>query len=179
MQHPEPPAVQARPLEIRLQAVLECHRIASIQHGSAGRIKRAIEHDAHAEAIAEALVVIRKKAPKPPPGKPNRPNDLEEAKAYAREISLLESEAVKFFDHFLSNGWKVGGKAPMKDWHAAMRTWKSRNPESVIANGKTNGTEPDVWRDFLKSKSYPYVRLSEAKGWMRTEFTAWRGVKNV
>lgn len=28
-----------------------------------------------------------------------------------------------FYDHFESNGWKIGGKAQMKDWKAAMRTW--------------------------------------------------------
>lgn len=34
-----------------------------------------------------------------------------------------EIEAQKFFNHFESNGWKVGGKAPMKNWHAAARNW--------------------------------------------------------
>jgi hypothetical protein len=34
-----------------------------------------------------------------------------------------EVEAHKFFNHYQSNGWKVGGKAPMKDWHAAARNW--------------------------------------------------------
>ncbi len=29
-----------------------------------------------------------------------------------------EIEAKKFFNHFESNGWKVGGKSPMKNWQA-------------------------------------------------------------
>jgi hypothetical protein len=33
------------------------------------------------------------------------------------------SEAEKFCDHYDSNGWKVGGKSPMKDWKAAVRNW--------------------------------------------------------
>lgn len=32
-------------------------------------------------------------------------------------------EAEKFFNHYSSNGWKVGGKTKMKDWHASARNW--------------------------------------------------------
>jgi len=38
-----------------------------------------------------------------------------------------DQEAEKFFDHFTSNGWKVGGRAPMKNWPAAARNWIRRN----------------------------------------------------
>lgn len=31
-----------------------------------------------------------------------------------------------FVDHFASNGWKVGGKAPMRDWQAAVNQWERR-----------------------------------------------------
>jgi hypothetical protein len=34
-----------------------------------------------------------------------------------------EPEAHKFFNHFLSNGWRVGGRTPMKDWQAAATKW--------------------------------------------------------
>jgi hypothetical protein len=42
-----------------------------------------------------------------------------------------------FLDHYESNGWKVG-KAAMKDWKAAVRTWErnslsKRQPESRVA----------------------------------------------
>ena len=36
----------------------------------------------------------------------------------------------KFFDHYESNGWKVG-KNPMKDWRAAIRTWEKNSFETV------------------------------------------------
>lgn len=32
-------------------------------------------------------------------------------------------EAEKFFNYYSANGWKVGGKTPMKDWQAAGRNW--------------------------------------------------------
>lgn len=54
------------------------------------------------------------------------PNELY---LYFKELGCpnpkLESET--FFDHFTSNGWKVGGKAPMKDWQSACRNWNRRN----------------------------------------------------
>ena len=34
-----------------------------------------------------------------------------------------------FIDHYDANGWKIGGKAPMKDWKAAVRTWHKRREE--------------------------------------------------
>ena len=50
---------------------------------------------------------------------------------YFKDLSYPESEAVKFYDHFQSNGWKVGGKAPMKDWKAAARNWCRRLPPEL------------------------------------------------
>jgi len=32
-----------------------------------------------------------------------------------------------FFNHFESNGWKVGGKAAMKNWKAAAKNWIARD----------------------------------------------------
>jgi len=55
------------------------------------------------------------------------PPSRDEAIEYGKTISLPDSETEKFHDHFTSNGWKVGGKAPMQDWKAAMRNWKHRS----------------------------------------------------
>jgi len=63
-------------------------------------------------------------------GKPK----LEEVMAYFHEINH-KSEADAFYDYFTSNGWKIGGRAPMKDWKAAARNWV-RNSEKF---GKKKG----------------------------------------
>ena len=47
----------------------------------------------------------------------------EECRLYATETGRSEAEAVKFHDYFSSNGWKVGGRATMRDWKAAFRNW--------------------------------------------------------
>jgi len=51
------------------------------------------------------------------------PDTLEKVQAYFLEINGPVTEAEKFFNYFESNGWQVGGKAPMKDWRAAARNW--------------------------------------------------------
>ncbi len=48
-----------------------------------------------------------------------KPPTLEEIKSYLEN----ELEAEKFFNYYTSNGWKVGGKSPMKNWKAAARNW--------------------------------------------------------
>ena len=60
---------------------------------------------------------------------------IEEVRAYCIERgNSIDPE--KWFDHYESNGWKVG-RNPMKDWKAAVRTWerreqKEQNRYSVI-----------------------------------------------
>lgn len=53
------------------------------------------------------------------------PPTLEEIRDYVHEAGL-QMDPQRFFDYFKSNGWKVGGKAPMKDWKAAARNWAAR-----------------------------------------------------
>jgi hypothetical protein len=53
-------------------------------------------------------------------------------------------EAERFYDHFTSNGWKVSGRAAMKDWKAAARNW-IRNSKN-FNNGKSSTTEKSEQR---------------------------------
>ena len=77
---------------------------------------------------------------------------LEEVKAYCKERrNLIDPEY--WFDHYKSNGWKVG-KNPMRDWKAAVRTWeKNRN------NGHNGTTLP-----FEKPESDILTRLRAQTG---------------
>jgi hypothetical protein len=51
------------------------------------------------------------------------PPSLTEVKIYfvQKKFPLLEAE--KFYNYFESNGWLVGGRAPMRNWKAAARNW--------------------------------------------------------
>ncbi len=52
-----------------------------------------------------------------------RPAEEEEVREYFAEQKASTLEAEKFFNHFESNGWLVGGRTPMKDWKAAAKKW--------------------------------------------------------
>jgi len=57
---------------------------------------------------------------------------LEEVAAYCRERgNRVDPQA--WFDHYESNGWRVGA-SPMRDWKAAVRTWE-RNEGRFDRNG--------------------------------------------
>lgn len=59
-------------------------------------------------------------------GKPFLRPTLEQVKAYVKEKGF-KMDAEAFYDHFQSNGWKVGGKTAMRDWQAAVRNWERRD----------------------------------------------------
>jgi hypothetical protein len=72
------------------------------------------------------------------------PPSLEEVRRYFEEIKSTKLEAEKYFNYFQSNGWKVGGRAAMKDWRAAARNWilnaqkfKTQNGAHVLPKNKT------------------------------------------
>jgi hypothetical protein len=57
-----------------------------------------------------------------------KPESRSEVDAYAAEIGMSRADVDSWFDHFEANGWKVGGKAAMKDWQAALRNGQRRAP---------------------------------------------------
>lgn len=58
-----------------------------------------------------------------------KPESLDEAKAYGKEIGMGAADVEAWYDHFESNGWRVSGKAAMKDWRAALRNGNRRKAE--------------------------------------------------
>lgn len=74
---------------------------------------------------------------------------IEECFSYCKELGLstydydgnqksaAQVTAEKFWDYFESNGWKVGGKAAMKDWKSALRNWIRRDREWSKTHQKT------------------------------------------
>ena len=47
--------------------------------------------------------------------------------AFAKEIGWRFTDAESAFDYYQSNGWKVGGKASVKDWRACARNCQRRS----------------------------------------------------
>ena len=46
-----------------------------------------------------------------------------EVETYFVESKVTKIEAQKFFNYYESNGWKIGGRTPMKNWKAAANNW--------------------------------------------------------
>lgn len=70
-------------------------------------------NNSHIESAPAKKTVKRFVAPTP-----------EEVTAYAATIDF-ELDGATFVDFYTARGWMIG-KNPMKDWKAAVRTWKSR-----------------------------------------------------
>ncbi|WP_445749412.1 transcriptional regulator [Polaribacter sp.] len=82
------------------------------------------------------------------------PPGLSNVIAFFKEKKATEIDAQKFYNHFQSNGWLVGGKSKMKDWKAAARNWilnsekfKNNTPQMIRPNhlhvpNKKNYSEP-------------------------------------
>lgn len=72
------------------------------------------------------------------------PPHISEIEMYFAEKDALLEEAEKFFNHYESNGWLVGGKSKMKNWQAAARNWllnsRKFNSSSVIQSVANNLT---------------------------------------
>ena len=51
------------------------------------------------------------------------PPKLSDVKLFFVSMGTEENEAERFFNHFQSNGWLVGGKSKMKNWQASAKNW--------------------------------------------------------
>ncbi len=91
-----------------------------------------------------------------------RPLSLADCVAYAKTRGISASDAEAFFDSQESGGWTRAGKA-LKDWRAALRTWKANSwlPSQKTKNGQrpTAQSELDkrlerdpLWREIQEQK---------------------------
>ncbi len=79
------------------------------------------------------------------------PPSQQDVIAYWTEKNLL-GDPEQFFDHFTSNGWKVSGKAPMKDWKAAARNWSKREVKNETSKRSTTGSKHSEVVDRLAAQ---------------------------
>lgn len=91
-----------------------------------------------------------------------KPPTIDEIKAYC-EIRNNNIDAEMFFDFYQSKGWLVG-KAKMKDYKAAIRTWE-KSSKNNNQNQNTNGTRE---QPLLGRQSANTIRAN-ASGWGNVE----------
>lgn len=141
----------------------------------ADRQKRRAEKNRQYAAAVHAAIAHIKKREKSKAGA--IAPTWEEVKFYALSLGWPERDAKRWFNHFESNGWKVSGRSPMKNWQAAanngFENWKDKNGKADPVSAKRLTDDPPRWREFLKLKEYPYKEHRYAIDWMKTEFSKW------
>lgn len=85
---------------------------------------------------------------------------LQEVKSYFEQNNWHETEANKFYNHYESNGWLVGGKTPMKNWKASANNWilnanKFNDGKAISTNNKTNCRAGNLQTTTRKDYSEP------------------------
>lgn len=90
------------------------------------------------------------------PAKKFQKPTIEQIKAYCLEAGKnIDAEA--FFDFYEAKGWVVG-KAPMKDWKAAVRNWAKNESQFLRRKVGSDGQE-------VGSMGLPLSQVSEAGQW--------------
>lgn len=72
------------------------------------------------------------------------PPEFSEVQMYFEEKDSTKLEAEKFYNHYESNGWLVGGKSKMKNWQAGARNW--------LLNSKKFNSQNNVTLSILRQK---------------------------
>ena len=93
------------------------------------------------DSIDKAIVKRERKADKPPRPRFTPPSE-DEAINYFDEQGSSAAEAKSFLDYYAANGWKVGGRATMKNWQAAARNWIRRAGQYSHPQTKQVAAEP-------------------------------------
>lgn len=104
-------------------AVLKRYHENCVAHFSDGEAKDEKKKLRHSEFV-KTLAAVTQRVCKRAKVKPIETPALASVLLFASEIGLPEDQAKKFFYHFESNGWQIGGRTKVKNWEARMRLWK-------------------------------------------------------
>lgn len=75
---------------------------------------------------------------------------VDEVKAYAQSIGYDTLDAQKFVDYYETRGWKLNKGVTMKNWQAAVRTWRHNTPKQMpTVSISRGGAEDDEYADVL------------------------------
>ena len=97
------------------------HQVATSlrHHGHNGSKSDKVEEAMKNGGMKESLNEEREKEAFP---------NLNEAKAYSRELGMSEPEAERFFNHYSATGW-MHGNALIVDWKAKLKNWKPQRSD--------------------------------------------------
>jgi hypothetical protein len=91
----------------------------------------------------------------------------QEIEDYAKSIRF-KIDGQTFIDFYTAKGWKIGN-TPMKDWQAAVRTWKTRSgPQAPPLNCKCRhcGKPADGESTDATGQKYGWCKECQPKKWV-------------
>jgi hypothetical protein len=83
-----------------------------------------------------------------------RPHSLEECVLYFKSIGGTAETAGAFYDHFEANGWRQGGRTPLRNWHAAGSGWLRKEASFAKKSGVNGNHEPALEFDPSKPNAH-------------------------
>jgi hypothetical protein len=95
---------------------------------------------------------------------------LTEWSDYAKSIGWIGKDVQSAFDHYESNGWKVGGRAPVKDWKAAARNCFRRNQTTNQKGTHTMQPKPQPKSSCESAPLYRRMGFSSYYDWQKAGF---------
>jgi hypothetical protein len=114
------------------------------------------------EARSQRLDIKREKAQVRP--------TLTEWSDYAKSIGWVGKDVQSAFDHYEANGWKVGGKAPVKNWQAAARNCFRRNQTTNQKGTHTMQPKPQTKSSCESAPLYRRMGFSSYYDWQKAGF---------
>jgi predicted phage replisome organizer len=138
--------------------VTQCN--ANVTHGNATDIELELELDLELDLKNKEKDLKNKKSVDANASKRFIKPNIQQIFEYCQERKN-NVDPEKWFDHYESNGWKVGKNA-MKDWKAAVRTWEKNSSTSISRQGGNYSTKTKKEESFDQFKSFAQQRFEEA-----------------
>ena len=151
-------ASRMRKMRERNKVTSERNNVTPMLQDRYGDIELDIELELESDIELESEIESEKESAAGEPAAPNAKNEkkkstrfvkptIEQVRAYCEKIQS-SIDADYFYDHYEANGWKVGGKAPMKDWQATVRNWE-RNGYSSGRKEKKPNVDMSEYKAFI------------------------------
>ena len=144
-------AIRMRKMRERNKVTTERNNVTPMLHDRYTDIDKDIDIDIDIDYICSASAAGEPAAPDAKPEKKKASRfvkpTVEEVEAYCKERNN-GIDAQHFFDYYEANGWKIGGKAAMKDWRAAVRTWE-RNSYGSGRQQQSSAPNVDKYKAFI------------------------------
>lgn len=86
---------------------------------------------------------------------------------YAKSIGWVGKDVQGAFDHYEANGWKVGGRAPVKNWQAAARNCFRRNQGTQPKGTTQMQPKPQIKSSCESAPLYRIMGFASYSEWQK------------